>query len=134
GRYPATMCPPARPRHCGGMTTTAPDPRRPVGDQSPSSAHRRRGRLPALVTGTWSVAYLVLGIVWALGGPGNPFAGGSTPIPANSLLDQTPALVSGLTIAGIAVVMGILTLRLVRGRADRTTAGLAVATGLLLAV
>lgn len=94
----------------------------------------RSGRIPAVITGTWSVVYVVLGLLWAFGGPGNPFAGESSLVPATSLLDQTPAVVSGLTIAGIAVVMGVLTTRLVRGRTDRATSVLAVVTGLVLAV
>ncbi|WP_147915913.1 hypothetical protein [Ruania zhangjianzhongii] len=118
------------------MKTTTPVPRRAGRDRAPSVrlTTDRRGRLPALVAGAWSLAYAVLGIVWAFGGPGYPFAGQSTLIPATSLLDQTTALVSGLTIAGIAVGMGILTLRLVRGHTDRATAVLAVITGLVLAV
>ena len=158
------MCPALAARHSEAMTTTAPDPHHCAGGQPspsgstgpvhlqtgtphpghpepgraqlgrPDPSHPRRGRLPVLIAGTWSVVYCVLGLVWALGGPGNPFTGSNAPIPANSLLDQTHALVSGLTIAGIAVVMGILTLRLVRGRTDRATAVLAVVTGLLLAV
>ena len=117
------------------METTAPVPRRGSPDPVRSGyAAGRRGRLPALLAGVWSLAYAVLGIVWAFGGPGHPFAGESTLIPATSLLDQTPAMVSGLTIAGIAVVMGVLTLRLVRGHTDRATAVLAVTTGLVLAV
>lgn len=103
-------------------------------DDPVRSAAGRRGRLPALLAGAWSLVYVVLGLVWAFGGPGHPFAGGSALIPSTSLLDQTPAMVSGLTIAGIAVVMGVLTLRLARGHADRATAVLAVTTGLVLAV
>ena len=117
------------------METPAPVPHRsddPV--RSAGCASGRRGRLPALLTGSWSLVYAVLGLLWAFGGPGHPFAGASTLIPATSLLDQTPAVVSGLTIAGIAVVMGALTLRLVRGHTDRATAVLAVTTGLVLAV
>ena len=105
------------------MKTPAPLAHR---SDDPVRAAGRRGRLPALLAGAWSLAYAVLGLVWAFGGPGRPFAAESTLIPATSLLDQTPAVVSGLTIAGIAVVMGALTLRLVRRHTDRATAVLAV--------
>lgn len=90
--------------------------------------------LAALAAGTWAATYLVLGVLWALGGPGYPFAAADGVAPATGLLDQTTPLVSGLTMATFAVVTGVLTLRLVRGRTDRTTTVLAVVTGLVLAV
>lgn len=117
------------------MESSAPVPHRSADPlRSAGYAAGRRGHFPALLTGAWSLAYAVLGLVWAFGGPGHPFAGESTLIPATSVLDQTPTMVSGLTIAGIAVMMAALTLRLVRGHTDRATAVLAVTTGLVLAV
>lgn len=81
----------------------------------------------------WSVAYLVAGAVWALGGPGYPFDGGG-PGPGTSVLDPLPAVVGGWLLAGLAGASTVLLVLAARGRPHRVIGALLVVVGAALTV
>ena len=111
-----------------------------------ASLARARGSIPVLVVSLWSASYTLLGLLWALGGPGYPFSAGTSAAPSTTVLGLLPQTVGASTLAGLAVLSGILAVLLARrryppavspGSAPATpavTAVLAVTAGLLLAV
>src|SRR5699024_10100852 len=132
------MCRYPLPGECGAMNTTSP------GSIAPASLAPRRGRIPVLVVSLWSASYTVLGLLWALGGPGYPFA--TTPAEASTtVLGLLPQPVGALTLAGLAALSGILALLLARPRkvaeapgaapvTSPVTSLVAVAVGVIVAV
>src|SRR5699024_967363 len=104
----------------------------------------RRGLVPVLIVAVWSLAYTVLGVLWALGGEGYPFPTGAS-AESTTLLGLLPQPVGALTLASIAVLSGLLALSLARPRqasamahppspASSATAVVAVTVGLVVAV
>lgn len=89
--------------------------------------------MPVLIIAVWSVSYLVLGLVWALGGPGYPFDAGRADA-GNTLLDPLPAAVGGSVLAVSALVAGVVAVLAAKDRLNRVTAVVAVVAGVGLAV
>ncbi|MCF6467263.1 hypothetical protein FAF44_02400 [Nonomuraea sp. MG754425] len=89
--------------------------------------------MPVLITGVWSVSYLALGLLWALGGPGYPFDAGGQGT-GNTLLDPLPTAVGGSVLAGVALVAAGVAVLAARGPLGRGPAVVAVVTGVGLAV
>ncbi|MFI6817641.1 hypothetical protein ACIBG7_34960 [Nonomuraea sp. NPDC050328] len=98
-----------------------------------SSPRSIRAFVPVLIIVVWSVTYLVLGLLWAFGGPGYPFDAGRTG-PGGTLLDPVPAAVGGSTLAGSALVAGVVAALAARGSLNRASAVAAVVAGAGLAV
>lgn len=89
--------------------------------------------MPVLIIVVWSVSYLALGLLWALGGPGYPFDAGRTGA-GNTLLDPLPAAAGGGVLAVSALVAGVVAVLAARGPLKRAPAVVAVAVGVGLAV
>ncbi|MGW4802141.1 hypothetical protein ACWEPC_57980, partial [Nonomuraea sp. NPDC004297] len=89
--------------------------------------------MPVLITGVWSVSYLALGLLWALGGPGYPFDAGGQGT-GNTLLDPLPTAAGGSVLAGVALVAAGVAVLAARGPLGRGPAVVAVVTGVGLAV
>ncbi|MEU8103165.1 hypothetical protein AB0C18_05510 [Nonomuraea muscovyensis] len=89
--------------------------------------------MPVLIIAVWSVSYLVLGLLWALGAPGYPFDAGRAGA-GNTLLDPLPAAVGGSVLAVSALVAGVVAVLAARGPLNRATAVVAVVAGVGLAV
>ncbi|MEV0351115.1 hypothetical protein AB0H88_35510 [Nonomuraea sp. NPDC050680] len=89
--------------------------------------------VPVLIAGVWSVSYLALGLLWALGGPGYPFDAGRAGV-GNTLLDPVPAAVGGGVLAVSALVAAGVAVLAVRGSLSRAPAVVAVVVGVGLAV
>ncbi|MED7932003.1 hypothetical protein SMD20_47830 [Nonomuraea sp. LP-02] len=98
-----------------------------------SHPENRRTVVPVLIIAVWSVSYLVLGLVWALGGPGYPFDAGRAGA-GNTLLDPLPAAVGGSVLAVSALVAGVVAVLAAKDRLNRVTAVVAVVAGVGLAV
>ncbi|MEU6787251.1 hypothetical protein ABZ912_49375 [Nonomuraea angiospora] len=79
------------------------------------------------------MSYLVLGLLWALGGPGYPFDEGRARA-GNTLLDPVPAAVGGGVLALSALVTAGVAALAARGPLNRTPAVVAVVAGVGLAV
>ncbi|MEV4065697.1 hypothetical protein [Nonomuraea dietziae] len=93
----------------------------------------RRTVVPVLIIAVWSVSYLVLGLLWALGAPGYPFDAGRAGA-GNTLLDPLPAAVGGSVLAVSALVAGVVAVLAAKGPLNRATAVVAVVAGVGLAV
>ncbi|GAA4927809.1 hypothetical protein HD597_004539 [Nonomuraea thailandensis] len=89
--------------------------------------------MPVLIIAVWSVGYLALGLLWALGGPGYPFDAGRAG-PGSTLLDPLPAAAGGGVLATSALVAGVVAVLAARGPLGRAPAVVAVVTGVGLAV
>ncbi|GAA4507396.1 MULTISPECIES: hypothetical protein [Nonomuraea] len=89
--------------------------------------------MSVLIIAVWSVSYLALGLLWALGGPGYPFDAGR-PGPGNTLLDPLAPAVGGSVLAVSALVAGGVAVLAARGRLTRAAAVVAVVAGAGLAV
>ncbi|WP_049571844.1 hypothetical protein [Nonomuraea sp. SBT364] len=98
-----------------------------------SQPGKRRSAAPVLIIAAWSVSYLALGPLWALGGPGYPFDAGG-PGPGSTLLDPLPAAAGGSVLAVAALVAGVVAVLAARGRLNRAAAVAAVVAGAGLAV
>lgn len=88
---------------------------------------------PVLVAGVWSVTYLVLGPLWAFGGPAYPFDAGRRGM-GNTILDPLPPAAGGATLAALALVSAVVAVLAARGRLNRAAAVVAIVTGTGLAV
>ncbi|MGW0482161.1 hypothetical protein [Nonomuraea sp. NPDC003214] len=89
--------------------------------------------MPLVIVAAWSVSYLVLGLLWASGGPGYPFDAGGEGV-GNTLLDPLPAAAGGGALAGAALVAGVVAALAARGPLARPAAVVAVVAGAALAV
>lgn len=89
--------------------------------------------MPVLIVAVWSVSYLVLGLLWALGGPGYPFDAGRAG-PGSTLLDPLPAAAGGGVLAMTALVAAVVAVLAARGPLNRAPAVVAVVAGAGLAV
>ncbi|MFI6802730.1 hypothetical protein [Streptosporangium canum] len=89
--------------------------------------------MPTLIIAVWSVSYLALSLLWAVGGPAYPFDAGRTGA-GSTLLDPLPAAVGGTVLAVSALVAGVVAVLAVRGPLNRAPAVVAVAVGAGLAV
>ncbi|MFI6180493.1 hypothetical protein ACIA8R_33480 [Nonomuraea sp. NPDC051191] len=89
--------------------------------------------VPTLIVAVWSVSYLPLSLLWALGGPAYPFDAGRTGA-GSTLLDPLPAAAGGAVLAVSALVAGVVAVLGGRGPLDRAPAVVAVALGAGLAV
>ncbi|MCG5221088.1 hypothetical protein [Streptosporangium sp. KLBMP 9127] len=89
--------------------------------------------VPVLIIGVWSVSYLALGLLWALGGPGYPFDAGRAGA-GQTLLDPVPAAVGGSVLALSALVATGVAVLAARGPLNRAPAVVAVVAGVGLAV
>ncbi|MFI6786000.1 hypothetical protein ACIBG4_01620 [Nonomuraea sp. NPDC050383] len=98
-----------------------------------SSPRSRRTIVPVLIVAVWSVSYLVLGLLWALGGPGYPFDAGRAG-PGSTLLDPLPAAAGGGVLAMTALVAAVVAVLAARGPLNRASAVVAVVAGAGLAV
>ncbi|MEV4182941.1 hypothetical protein AB0J28_16065, partial [Streptosporangium canum] len=63
--------------------------------------------MPTLIIAVWSVSYLALSLLWAVGGPAYPFDAGRTGV-GNTLLDPLPAAAGGAVLAVSALVAGVV--------------------------
>jgi len=89
--------------------------------------------VPTLIIAVWSVSYLPLSLLWAVGGPAYPFDAGRTGA-GNTLLDPLPAAAGGAVLAVSALVAGVVAVLAVRGPLTRAPAVVAIAVGAGLAV
>lgn len=89
--------------------------------------------MPTLIIAVWSVSYLPLSLLWAVGGPAYPFDAGRTGA-GNTLLDPLPAAAGGAVLAVSALVAGVVAVLAVRGPLTRAPAVVAIAVGAGLAV
>ncbi|MEV5561225.1 hypothetical protein AB0L44_46975 [Nonomuraea wenchangensis] len=83
-----------------------------------------------MIVAVWSVSYLALGLLWALGGPGYPFDAGRAG-PDSTLLDPLPEAAGGAALAMSALVAGVVAVLAARGPLNRAAA---VVAGFGLAV
>ncbi|MDF5753187.1 hypothetical protein [Spongiactinospora sp. TRM90649] len=98
-----------------------------------SPPRNRPAIAPTLIIAAWSVGYLPLSLLWAIGGPAYPFDAGRGGV-GNTLLDPLPAAAGGVTLAVSALVAGVVAVLAVRGPLSRAPAVVAVAVGAGLAV
>ncbi len=89
--------------------------------------------VPVLVVAAWSVTYLILGLLWAFGGPGYPFDAGRAGM-GNTILDPLPAAAGGAVLAVLALVSGAVAVLAARGSLNRSAAVVAIVVGFGLAV
>ncbi|MFF4416078.1 hypothetical protein ACFYY8_26420 [Streptosporangium sp. NPDC001559] len=89
--------------------------------------------MPILIIAVWSVSYLPLSLLWAVGGPAYPFDAGHAGV-GNTLLDPLPAAAGGAVLAVSALVAGVVAVLVVRGPLNRAPAVVAIAVGVGLAV
>ncbi|MFI6458629.1 hypothetical protein ACIBF6_44675 [Streptosporangium amethystogenes] len=89
--------------------------------------------MPTLIIAVWSVSYLPLSLLWAIGGPAYPFDASRTGA-GNTLLDPLPAAAGGAVLAVSALVAGVVAVLAIRGPLNRAPAVVAIAVGVGLAV
>ncbi|MGC4747033.1 hypothetical protein ACLQ28_15425 [Micromonospora sp. DT201] len=73
-----------------------------------------RRNLMRTATGGWSVATAVVGLIWAIGGPGFPFGASDRATRMGAVLTGLDPLVTGLTVVAVGVAGTVVTVLLAR--------------------
>ncbi len=113
--------------------TTSPEDRTPVGRGRPHpGAVSRSSTVPWAcgAAGAWSLGYGLLGLVWALGGPGFPFGGPTD----DTLLAALPAGIAGPLIAATGLTGVVLSLIMIRSRGPGGVRPVMIIAGAALAI